>query len=181
MDFSPKHERVIFFLKKKITYKMASFYGRAGAQFANTPLASGLRDEFKPNTFVNVGGVGQTIPTAANVALACATTLADHLGNVTSPTAITISQKGFYQVGGLISCAGAVGGTTSLRIAFSVNGARATTPIAALAVDTLGVETNRVIHLRAGDVLSLWGQAVGADYTTAGVGLVCRYLGPSEL
>lgn len=158
---------------------MSNFYGRGGVQAQNNPEMTGNRQAFKQNTFVYMTGTGQTIPTGIDVSLPCATVVADHLSNVTATDSITISQTGFYQVNGLITLTGAVGSTTSVRIAFAVNGALATTPVAALAVDTLGVETSRIMSLTAGQVLSLWGQAVGDNYTTAGVGIVCRYLGPA--
>ena len=157
---------------------MSNFYGRGGVQAQNNPEMTGNRQAFKANTFVYMTGTGQTIPTAIDVSLPCATVVADHLSNITATDSITISQTGYYQVNGLITFNGA-GAATSVRVAFAVDGVKATTPIAALVVDTLGVETSRVMSLTAGQVLSLWGQAVGTDYTTAGVGIVCRYLGPA--
>lgn len=159
---------------------MSNFYGRGDVRIANTPQMTGNRESFKQNTFVQMTGTAQTIPfAAADVSIACATVVADHLSNISATDSITISQTGFYQVNGSILMNGAVGATTSMRIAFAVNGVLATGPIAALAVNTLAVESSRVMLLTAGQVLSLWGQAQGADYTTANVSITCRYLGPA--
>lgn len=167
-------------LNKNKHSKMATFYGRSGVRVINAPQMSGNRDEFIQNTFVQMTGAAQTIPTAIDTSLPCATVVKDNRSNITATDSITIDQTGFYLCVGKITCAGAVGGTTSLRVGFAVGGTLvAGTAVAGLAVDTLTVESVQFLSLTAAQVLSLWGQAVGADYTTANISITCMYLGPS--
>lgn len=160
---------------------MSNFYGRGGVQAQNNPEMTGNRANFKQNTFVYMTGTSQTIPLSpADVSIACATVVADHMSNITATDTITISQTGYYNVVGSIGFTGAAGGSTYIHVALSINDVLATNPVSAAVIQTFGVETSKVLLLTAGQTLSLWGKAEGAAYTTsAATSLVCQYLGPA--